>query len=100
MTRAIPLSLLRLADRDLQGADAVDAAFDLVAGMKLRDAGRRTRHDDVAGREPYLLRQLPDDFRHAPDQFGEVALLRFLAVDGEPDLALGGMADLRGRLDR
>ena len=28
--------------------------------------------------------------RHVPDQFGEVALLRFLAVDGEPDLAFEG----------
>ena len=31
---------------------------------------------------------LPDDLRHAPDQFGEVALLPFGAVDRKPDLAL------------
>ena len=72
-----PHPLFRLADRHLQGADAVDAAFDLVAGLELGDAGRRSRHDDVAGGERDLLRQLPDDLRHVPDQFGEVALLRF-----------------------
>src|SRR5271163_2956347 len=92
--------LLRLADRNLQGADAIDAALDLVAGVKLGNAGRGARHDDVAGGKLHLLRQLPDDLRYAPDQFGEIALLRLLAVDREPDLALGGMADLRGRLDR
>src|SRR3954447_16775389 len=93
-------SLFRIADRNLQGADAVDAAFDFVARLELGDAGRRSRHDDVAGGECYLLRELPDDFRHVPDQFGEVALLGFGAVDGEPDLAFGGMADLRRRLHR
>src|SRR5207245_9029461 len=89
-------SLLRLANRDLQRADAIDAAFELVAGLELRHAGRRARHDDVAGGELHLLRELPDNLRHVPYQLGEVALLRFLAVDREPDLALGGMADLRG----
>src|SRR6266567_9304562 len=93
-------SLLRLADRDLQRSDAVDAAFELVAGLELRHAGRRARHDDIAGGELHLLRELPDDFRHVPDQFGEVTLLGFLAVDREPDLALGRMADLRRRLHR
>ena len=93
-------SLFRLADGNLQRADAVDAALDVVAGVELGDAGRRARHDDVAGGELYLLRELPDDFGHAPDQFGEIALLRFLAVDGQPDLALGGMADLGSGLDR
>src|SRR3984957_14806423 len=89
----------RLADRNLQGANAVDAAFDLVAGIELGNASRRSRHDDVAGGERDLLRQLPDDFRHVPDQFGEVALLLFSAVDREPDFAFGGMADLGGRLN-
>src|SRR2546429_6446794 len=93
-------SLFRLADRDLQRADAVDAALDVVAGVELGDAGRRARHDDVAGGELYLLRELPDDFGHAPDQFGQITLLRFLAVDRQPDLALGGMADLGSGLDR
>src|SRR3954454_21575926 len=93
-------SLLRLADSHLQRAAAVDAACELVAGLELRHAGRRARHDDVAGGELYLLRELPDDLGYIPDQLGEVALLRFLAVDREPDLALGGMADLRCRLHR
>jgi hypothetical protein len=48
--------LFRLADRDLQRADAVDAALDVVAGVELGDAGGRARHDDVAGGEFYLLR--------------------------------------------
>src|SRR3981081_3723383 len=61
-------ALFRLTDRDLQGADAVDAAFDLVAGVELGDAGRRSRHDDVAGSKRDLLRKLPDDLRHVPDQ--------------------------------
>src|SRR5207249_8451964 len=97
---AMAFSLFRLADVYLQRADAVDAALDLVAGLELGDAGGRARHDDVAGGEFYLLRELPDDLGHAPDQFGEIALLRFLAVDGQPDLALGGMADLGSGLDR
>src|SRR5260221_13180833 len=92
--------LFRLADRDLQRADAVDAALDLVAGVKLGNASRRSRHDDVAGGESHPLRELPDDLGHVPDQFGQVALLGFGAVDREPDLALGGMADLRSRLHR
>src|SRR6202000_1729906 len=62
-------------------------------------AGRRARHDDVAGGDLHLLRELPDDFGHVPDQLGEVALLRLLAVHGQPDLALDGMTDLGGRLD-
>src|SRR3954471_19942718 len=94
------LPLFRLADVHLQRADAVDAAFDLVAGLELGDAGRRARHDDVAGGEFYLLRKLPDDLRHVPDQFGEIALLGLLAVDRQPDLALGGVADFGSRLNR
>src|SRR5438477_10191982 len=90
----------RLADRELQRADAVDAAFDLVAGRQRRDTGRRSRHDDIAGADLDLLRQLPDDFRNAPDQFGEIALLPFGAVDREPDLALGRVADFRSWLQR
>ncbi len=38
-------------------------AFELVAGLELRDAGGRAGHDDVAGGELHLLRELPDDFR-------------------------------------
>src|SRR6195952_4322563 len=60
--------LLRLRDADLQRADPVDAAFDLVAGRQRRDAGGRAGHDDVASAERDLLRELPDDFRYAPDQ--------------------------------
>src|SRR6266540_556556 len=93
-------SLFRLADGDLQRADAVDAALDVVAGVELGDAGGRSRHDDVAGGEFYLLRELPDDFRHVPDQLGEITFLGLLAVHRQPDIALGGMADLGGRLDR
>src|SRR4051794_35745768 len=93
-------SLLRLADAHFQRADTVDAACELVAGLELRHAGRRARHDDVAGGELHLLGELPDCLRHVPDHLLEVARLGFLAVDGEPDLALGGMADLRDRLYR
>src|SRR5258708_13018945 len=86
-------------DCELQGADAITPAFDLVARIELGDPGRRSRHDDVAGGQRDLLRELPDDLRHAPDQFGEIALLLFGAVDREPDLALRGMADLRRGLN-
>src|SRR5690349_5190384 len=91
-------STARLADRHLQRADAVDAAFDLIAWDQRGDAGRRSGHDDVAGADLHLLRELPDDLRHAPDQLGEVALLTLGAVHRQPDLALGGVADLRSRL--
>src|ERR1044072_7036277 len=72
--------LFRLADVHFQRADAVDTAFKLVAGLELGDAGRRSRHDDVAGGKSYLLRKLPDDLGHDPDQLGEITLLGFLAV--------------------
>src|SRR5206468_9890952 len=94
------MDLFSRPDRHLQRADTVDAALDLVAGRQRGHAGGRAGHDDVAGIERYLLRELPDDFRHAPDQLGEVALLPLGAVDGEPDLSLRGMADLGGRLQR
>src|SRR5258705_9458853 len=59
-------TLFGLADRDLQRADAVDPAFDSVAGRQRRDPRRRSRHDDVAGAERDLLGQVGDDLRHAP----------------------------------
>src|SRR5258708_32930349 len=90
----------RLADRNFQRADAVDAALDLVSGRERGDAGRRSRHDDIAGADLDLLRELPDDFRHAPDQLREITVLPLGAVDRKPDLAVRGMADLRGRLQR
>src|SRR5262249_21406785 len=93
-------SSLRLADVHLQRADTIDAAFELVAGLQLRDAGRRARHDDVARGELHLLGQLPDDFGHVPDQFGKVALLGLLAVHRQPDLAVRRVADPGSGLDR
>src|ERR1700676_3715034 len=84
--RVAGASLFRFADRHIQRPDALDPAFDLVTRHHRGDAGRRPRHDDVAGAERDLLRQLPDDLRHAPDQFGEVALLPLGAVDREPYL--------------
>src|SRR6266851_3494401 len=69
--------LCRLADRNLEGADAIDPAFDSVAGRECGDPGWRSRHDDIAGTERDLLRQFGDDFGHAPDQFREIALLPF-----------------------
>jgi len=76
---------------NFQRADAVDPALDSVAGRQRRDAGRRSRHDDVAGADRDLLRELPDDFRHAPDQLGEITLLPLGAVDRQPDLAFRRM---------
>src|SRR5579859_126677 len=89
-----------LADRHLQCADAVDAALDLVARRDRGNAGRRAGHDDVAGADLDLLRQFPDDLRDIPDQLGEVTLLPFGAVHGQPDPALRGVTDLRSRLQR
>src|SRR6266550_165371 len=53
-----------------------------------------------AGADLDLLRELPDDFRHAPDQLGQITLLPLGAVDRKPDFALRGMADLRRRRSR
>src|SRR6202140_4261055 len=80
----------RLADRNLQGADAIDPAFDLVAGRQRRDACRRSRHDNIAGADFDLLRKLPDDLRHAPDQFGEVAFCRSVPLTESQILPLVG----------
>src|SRR5206468_12218052 len=90
----------RLADRDFQRADAVDPALNLVAGRERGHAGWRSRHDDIAGAERNLLRELGDDLWHAPDQFGQVALLPLGAIHRKPDLAVGGVPDLRCRLQR
>src|SRR6185437_194442 len=92
------MSLCRLADRNLQRADAIDAALDGVARRQCGNPGRCPRHDDIARAERDLLGELPDDLGHAPDQLGQVALLPFYAVDRKPDAALGGVADLRRRL--
>src|SRR6266576_4506685 len=81
LPRSLRLRLFRLADRNFQRADAVDAALDLVSWRERGDAGRRSRHDDVAGADLDLLRELPDDFRHAPDQLGQITLLPLGAVD-------------------
>src|SRR5258707_12139774 len=77
----------RLADRNFERADAVDAALDLVSGRERGDAGRRSRHDDIAGADLDLMRELPDDFRHAPDQPREITFLPLGAVDRNPELA-------------
>src|SRR5215208_3747195 len=90
----------RLANRDLQGPDAVNSALDLVARRERGDTGWRPRHDDIAGAERNLLGELGDNLWHAPDQFGEVALLAFSAVYREPDFPFDRVADLRRRLQR
>src|SRR5262245_52191500 len=62
-------------DRHGQLTDALDLAFELVAGAQRTDAGGRAGHDDVARRERDHLGQLPDDFRHVPDHLLEIAVL-------------------------
>src|SRR5579872_1680712 len=90
----------RLPDRDLQGADALDLALDLIARDRGGDARRRTRQNDVAWGKLDHLREFGDDFGHVPDHLIEIAVLADLAVDLEYDAALGGMADLGCPLER
>ena len=59
----------------------VDAAFDAVALDHGADAGGRSGHDDVAGADRNLLRQLRDDLRHIPDHLREIGVLLHRAVD-------------------
>src|SRR5215212_915484 len=92
--RAYKASSRRLAYRDLQGPNAMDAAFDLIAGREGGHACRRPRHDDIAGAERNLLRELGNDLRNAPDQFSEVSVLAFGAVDRKPDSSFGWMTNL------
>src|SRR5277367_6037261 len=92
--------LQRRPNRDVELADALDLALDLVTGDGGGDARRRTRHNDVAGCELDHLRQFRDDFRHVPDHLIEVAVLTHLAVDLERDAALRRMSDLGSRLER
>src|SRR6202451_2857698 len=86
----------RLAYRHAEFSDALDRALELVAGNGGGDARRRSRHDDVAGRELDHLRKLRDDLRYVPDHLIEIAVLAHLAVDLEHDAAFRRMAD-RGR---
>jgi hypothetical protein len=67
---------LRRPDHDLERADAVDPAFDSVAGRQQRrdSAGVPVMMMSPTPSET-LLGQFGDDLRHAPDQLREVALL-------------------------
>ena len=86
--------------RGRQVADAVDMRLHHVAAHHGADPGGRPGHDDVAGRELEVLRQVGDHLGDLPDHLVEVALLADLAVDLEHDPPGRGMADLRGRPQR
>src|SRR5687768_6600662 len=81
----------------LELADAVDPGEHLVAGLDRADARGRAGENDVARLERVVLRKVGDLLGHGPDHLGEVRALALLAVDVEPDGALGGVADLRRR---
>src|SRR4029077_13820691 len=83
-----------------QLADAFDYTFDLVTGDRGSDARRCSGHDDVAGFGRHLFRQLVDCCGDVPDHLVEVAILAYLPVDLEDNLALGWMSDLARRHQR
>src|SRR5690348_9828600 len=87
-------------DRDGEVFEAVDVAVKLVSPDHRTHAIRRSRIDQVAGRQLNVAREVGDRLGHAPDQVLDVALLPDLAVDLEPDRALVDMADLRNGRDR
>ena len=82
-------------DRHRELADALDLAFELVAGNGGGDARGRAGHDDVAGRELDHLGKLHDHLRHVPDHLREIAVLADLAVALERDRPLLGWPILR-----
>src|SRR5258708_30805673 len=90
----------RRTDRDIERADALDLARDVVAGDGSGDARRRSRHDDVAGRQLDHLRKLRHDLRYVTDHLIEVAVLAHLAVDLEHDAAFRRVADFGRGLQR
>ena len=84
------------AYRRHQRVQSLDTAFHTIARFDCADTRGRAGEDQVAGRKFEQRRQLCDDFRHAPDQVGDVALLPQFAVDLEPDPALVEVAAWRG----
>ena len=81
---------------DLKIAHSVDMALEDIAALDRADAGGRARHDDVAGHQREQAGQVADHLRHLPDHLVEIAGLLALAVDVQPDGALG--RDGRSRL--
>ena len=71
-----------------------------VAGLHPAHAGRRSRHQEIAGGERDAAGQVGDRLRHAPDHLGEVAALPDGAVHTGLDRAPVRMPDLRRRRDR
>src|SRR5215470_7006824 len=74
-------------------AHAVDFGFESITRHGRAHAGRSAGEDHVTGCKRHLLRELGDDFRHAPDQLLEVPVLTHAAVDGKPDTPLARMTN-------
>src|SRR5690606_3806176 len=86
-------------DGEVQVADAIDMAVQLVALLHPAHAGGRAGHNEIARRQTEQSGQVGDGLGHLPDELVEVALLAHLAVDLQPDRAGSRMADLARRHD-
>src|SRR6266516_1552480 len=89
-----------LLDGDLDFAETVDAAGHYVATNDRADTLRCAGHDEISGSQRHRLRNTANDFRDAPDQFGDVGILFYRAVHRQPKPALGDMANLADLMQR
>ena len=85
------------------GAKTVDAELDHVAGFQIQrgflteaDSGWGAGGDDVAGEEGHELAEVADDKGNVEDEVAGVAVLKFAAVDGEPEAKFTGVGHLIG----
>src|SRR5512139_1547792 len=84
-------------DVHLQFGEAIDAGDEFVTRLRLAHARRRAGHDEVACFERVVLREEGDLLGNRPDHHRDVGVLLGCAVHLEPNAALGGVTDLRGR---
>src|ERR1700733_10148959 len=90
-------SARRSNDLDLDVADVVDVAVHDVALLDGADAGRGAGEDQVALLQLEQAGEGGDLAGDVPDHLGKVAGLLALAVDVEPDRALGRVLHARRR---
>ena len=85
------------------GAKTVDAELDGVTGFEVlwwleseADSGWGAGGNDIAGQERHELADVADDKGNVEDEVAGVAVLKFAAVDCEPEAKFTGVGHLIG----
>ncbi len=72
-------------DFQLDHTNVFDLAAEAVTRNDRADAGWRAGEDQVAGLQFHCLAANRYNIRHRPDHLGQISLLAYFAIDGEPD---------------